>query len=165
MDINMETLLEKSGLKGRVRIIQKKAGTEEVIGVSDWMDNLIMRGVDTGIDVILDRLAGSLTYSLDLTYADIGTGSTAPAITDTQLATPTARALRAYSSVSGNTVTLQYFFTDALLSNTTYREFATFMDGSSTVSTGKIFNHILFPTPYVKTAGIDTTVEVQFTIS
>lgn len=161
----MQSLQEKSGLKGRVRIIQKKAGTDEVVHVSKWMDNLIMRGTDTGIDVILDRLAGVLTYSLDLTYADIGTGATAPAITDVALTTPTLRALRAYSAVSGATVTLQYFFTDALLGNATYREFGTFMDGSSTISTGKIFNHILFPTPYVKTSGIDTTVEVQFTVS
>lgn len=161
----MQSLLEKKGLKGRVRIIQKKAGTDEVVDVSDWMDNLVMRGVDTGIDVILDRLGGVLTYSLDLTYADIGTGNTAPAITDTVLQTPTLRALRAFSSVSGASVTLQYFFTDTLLANATYREFATYMDGSSTISTGKIFNRILFPTPYVKTSGIDTTVEVQFTIS
>lgn len=161
----MQQLLEKSGLKGRVRIIQKKAGTEEVIGISDWMDNLVMRGADTGIDCILDRLGGNLTYSLDLDYADIGTGNTAPAITDVALTTPTLRALRAYASVTGATVTIQYFFTDTLLPNGTYREFGTFMDGSSTISTGQIFNHILFPTPYVKSSGIDTTVEVQFTIS
>ena len=161
----METLLDKTGIKGRVRIIQKRAGTDEIVAVSPWQDNLVMRGVDTGLDVILDRLAGTLTYSLDLTYADIGTGNTAPAITDTALQTPTDRALRAYSSVSGASVTLQSFFTDAVLANGTYYEFGTFMDGSATVSTGKIFNRILFSTPYVKTTGIDTTVEVQFTVS
>lgn len=161
----MQNILEKTGLKGRVRIIQKRAGTDEIVAVSSWTDNLVMRGVDTGLDVILDRLGGTLTYSLDLTYADIGTGSTAPAITDTILATPSVRALRAYSSVSGASVTLQYFFTDALLANATYREFATYMDGSATISTGRIFNRVLFSTPYVKTTGIDTTVEVQFTVT
>jgi hypothetical protein len=161
----METLQEKTGIKGRVRIIQKRAGTEEIVAISEWDDNLVMRGVDTGLDVILDRLAGNLTYSLDLTYADIGTGTNTPAITDTTLQTPTVRALRALASVSGASVTMQYFFTDAALANATYREFGTFMDGSATISTGRIFNRILFSSPYVKTSGIDTTVEVQFTVS
>ena len=156
---------EKTGLIGNVRIIQTKAGTDEVVAISPWMKNMIMRGTNTGIDIILDHLIGDATYSLNLNYADIGTGSNAPALTDTQLQTPSARAGRVTASVTGATATLRFFFTDAALSNTTYREFATFSDGTSTISTGRIFNRILFTSPYVKTAGVDTTIEVTFTIT
>lgn len=161
----MTSIIEKKGIKGRVRIIQTKAGTDEVVGISEWTENLVMNGTDTGINVILDRLGGTLTYTLDLSYGDIGTGNTAAAVSDTTLQTVTARAARVYSAVSGSTLTVRYFFTDAALANGTYREFGTFMDGTSTVSTGKIFNRVVLASPYVKTAGIDSTIEVQFTIS
>ena len=161
----MGLIKEKTGITGKVRIIQTKAGTDEVIAVSPWSKNMVMRGVDTGIDVILDRLVGVATYTLNLNYADIGTGTNAPALTDTQLQTPTARALRVTGSVTTNVATLRFFFADGALSNATYNEFATFMDGTATVSTGKIFNRVLFSSPYVKTAGVDTTIEVSFTIT
>lgn len=161
----MKSFYEKTGLTGKVRIIQTKAGTDEVIAISPWSKNMVMRGTDTGIDVILDRIAGTLTYSLNLTYADIGTGTNAPALSDTTLQTASARAARVTASVSGDTVTMRYFYTDAALSNTTYNEFGTFMDGSATISTGKIFNRVLFSSPYVKTSGVDTTIEVAISIT
>lgn len=159
------TLKEKTGIRGRVRIIQKKAGTEEILHVGEWNDNLIMLGTDTGRDLILDRLNGITTYSLDLGYADIGTGTNTPAVSDTTLQTVVARGLKATGNVSGSTLTLQYFYPDGALANNTYREFGTFVDGTATVSTGKIFNRVLFSTPYVKTTGVDTTVEVQITLA
>ena len=163
----MQATLKKENIvpTGRVRIIQKKAGTEEIISIGDWTDNIVVRGTDTGADIILDRLNGDNTYSLNLTYADIGTSATAPTIADTVLGAPVARALKAYGAVSGNVLTLQYFFTNAALANGTYREFGTYVDGSATLSTGKLFNHVLFSSAYVKTSGVDTTVEVQFTVT
>lgn len=152
-------------MQGRVRIIQKRAGTQEVLSISDWMPNLIMLGTDTGRDLILDRLNGITTYSLNLGHADIGTGTNTPAVSDTTLQTVTARGLKATGNVSGSVLTLQYFFPDGGLANGTYTEFGTFVDGTATVSTGKIFNRILFSPSYAKTAGVDTTVEVQFTLS
>ena len=60
---------------------------------------------------------------------------------------------------------VQFFFPDAILANETYYEFGTFIGGSSSIGTGNIFNHALFTNPYVKTAGVDTTVEVDFQFS
>lgn len=161
----MEKLLEKSGIKGRVRIITKKAGTEKVLSISDWTDNLVVRGTDTGMDLILDRLNSNNTYSLNVNYADIGTSATAVAITDVALNAGAVRGAKAYGSISANVLTLQFFFPDATLTNITFREFGCFVDGTSTAGTGQMFNHVLFASPYTKTSGTDTTVEVQFTIT
>ena len=161
----MKSLFEKTGITGKVRIIQTKAGTDEILSISPWMKNLVVRGTDTGIDNILDRLIGVATYSLNLNYVDIGTGTNAPALSDTQLQTPSVRALRVTGTVTTDTATLRFFFADGALANATYNEFGTFMDGTATISTGKIFNRVLFSSPYVKTSGVDTTVEVAITIT
>lgn len=152
-------------MSGRVRFIKTKAGTNEIISVSEWQKNLVVSGADTGRNLIAQRLSGVNTYSLNITHADIGTGTTTPANTDTTLQAPTVRAALTLASVSNNIVGLQFFFSDASLPNGTYTEFGTFVDGSASVSTGKLFNHALFGTAYGKSAGEDTTVEVEYTIS
>jgi len=62
-------------------------------------------------------------------------------------------------------VTFRFFFASADLANGTYREIGTFIDGTSTVSTGKMFNHALFGTAYTKGTNENTTIEVVFSIS
>ncbi len=152
-------------ISGRVRIIASRASASKILRLTDWMQNLVVSGTNTGRNLIAQRLGGQNTYTLNVTHADIGTGTNAPANSDIALQTPTVRSGVANQIVAGNVVTLQFFFPDSLLPNGTYQEFGTFIDGASTISTGKLFNRILFGTPYVKNAGEDTTVEVQFTIS
>lgn len=153
------------GIKGKVRIITYKAGTKEILRTSRWSKNLVVLGVNTGRNLIAQRLAGINTYSLNITHGDIGTGSTAPANSDTQLTTPSVRTVLSSYDVNNNVAQLQFFFADSILANGTYREFGTFVDGTSTISTGKMFNHALFSSPYVKASGEDTIVEVDFTIN
>lgn len=142
-----------------------KAGTKEVLRISEWTSNLIMLGTNTGKTLILQRLIGTNTYSLNLTHADMGTSSTAPSTSDTALIAVVARAAVSSGAISGNVATLQFFFADGALANGTYYEFGSFVDGTGTVSTGKIFNRALFGVPYVKAAGEDTTIEMQVTIT
>ncbi len=156
---------EHNSIEGKVRWTKCRAGTSEVLAQSDWARNLVMLGTDTGKDLILDRLAGTNTYTLNITYGDIGTSATAPAASDTACTAVSARAAKTLASVSGNTVTVDFFFTDASLSNTTYREFACFVDGTATVSTGRIFNHVLFSSALVKSSGEDVTISVTFTLT
>lgn len=158
-------LKEHNGIHGKVKWTKYRAGTREVIAESEWASNMIMLGTDTGKDLILDRLAGTNTYSLNITHGDIGTSSTAPAQGDTTLTTVSARAAKANANVSSNTVAIDFFFADASLSNTTYREFGCFVDGTSSVSTGKIFNHVLFASALVKSSGEDVTISVTFTLT
>lgn len=154
---------EGISIKGKVQ--WKKYRDGKLIAESEWTNNLVMLGADTGKDLILDRLAGTNTYSLNITHGDIGTGNTAPAISDTTLTTPVERTSVALASVSSNTVTFSFFFADGDLANGTYKEFAVFCDGTATVSTGKIFNHALFASNLVKATGEDITVGVTFTLT
>lgn len=149
-------------IHGHVKIETYKEGKK--IRETDWQENLIMLGTNTGISLLLQRLVGTNTYTANITHADIGTGTTAPAITDTILGVASARAVRGLGSVSGNDADLSFFFPDALLPNDTYTEFGTFVDGTISVDTGQIFNRILFSSPYVKSSGEDTTIRVKFTI-
>lgn len=160
-----EKLSEGSSITGKFKIITHKAGTKIVLRETEWSHNLVMNGTSTGKQLILQRLNGTNTYSLNITYADIGTGSTAVAITDTQLTTPTVRAAKSTGSLASNVLTLQFFFSDAVLANGTYYEFGTFVDGTSTISTGQIFNHALFATPYTKASGEDTTIQLDITLT
>ena len=152
-------------IKGKVRIIKTNSKTGEVISVSEWTDNRIMLGTNTGKDLILDRINSTNTYSLNVNYADIGTGTNTPADGDTTLQTAVSRTPKANGSISSNVLSLFFFWPDANLSNGTYNEFGMFVDGTATVSTGQIFNRVLFGTPYTKASGEDTTVQCDITIT
>jgi hypothetical protein len=161
----MEKIAEANKIKGKITIRAYKAGTKELLQ-EIVQDNLIMQAANLGKDLIIQRLLGTNTYSLNINYGAIGTGSTAPAVTDTQLATETNRTTVTYSQDSGfDEAILQFFFPDSVLTNQTYYEFGTFVDGTATANSGQLFNHALFGTPYAKTAGVDTTVEVDITLT
>lgn len=151
-------------LMGRVRLIKTNSITKEVISVSEWSNNRIMLGTDTGKDLILDRLNSTNTYSLNINYADIGTGTNAPADGNTTLQTAVSRAIKANGTISTNILSLYFFWASADLANGTYTEFGTFVDGTATISTGKIFNRVLFGTSYTKATNEDTTAQVDITI-
>jgi hypothetical protein len=86
--------------------------------------------------------------------------------TDTALSTPTNRATVSYGVDSGfNEAQVQFFFPDSVLANETYYEFGSFIGGSSTIGSGNLFNHALFASPYSKSAGTDTTVEIDFSFA
>lgn len=161
----MKTLTAKIKIAGRIRITTRDAETGKIKRRTRWMRNLVVSGTNTGRNLIAQRLASTNTFTLNITHGDIGTGTAAPANSDTQLQTPTVRAAVTNQIISNNIATLQFFFPDSLLPNGTYNEFGTFVDGTGTLSSGKLFNRILFGTAYVKASGEDTTVEVQFTIT
>ena len=156
---------EGVGISGRVRITTYKAGTKKIIKKGKWSKNLVVSGTSTGRNLICQRLGGTNTYTLNVTHADIGTGTNTPQNSDTQLQTPTVRGALTAAIISSNVVTLQFFFSDSALANGTYTEFGSFVDGTGTVSTGKLFNRALFGSAYVKATGQDTTVEVELTIN
>jgi hypothetical protein len=128
--------------------------------------NLIMGGPGYGLDIIIQRLVGMNTYSLNIMFGEIGTGSTPPALSDTALTAPAKRAAVGFQQDFGQTdAVVQFFFSDSQLANTTYAEFGTFIDGGTTIGTGQLFNHALLSPSYVKEAGTDTTVQVDIAIA
>lgn len=155
---------EKNCMMGMVTVIKTDSKTGEVLSVIK-QKNRIMLGTDTGKSLILQRLIGTNTYSANITHAEIGTGTNTPADSDTALQTPTTREAKTTATISSNVATFQFFFPSADLPNGTYREFGTFIDGTGTIGTGKIFNRALFASAYVKATGEDTTVQLDITIT
>jgi hypothetical protein len=134
--------------------------------------NLIVDSSNYGIDILIQYLisgyTGSLNFSLGPSWGEIGTGMTTPALSDTALTTPTNRASVSYAYDSAfNTAVLQFFFPDSVLANENYYEFGTFggSTASSVIGSGNMFNHALFASAYSKSAGSDTTVEVDIAIA
>ena len=130
--------------------------------------NLIMQAANYGTDLIIQQLNGFLVtpvYGLAINYIAIGTGQTTPANSDVQLTAETNRGIVIYTQdVSFNELQLQAFFPDANLANGTYYEAGSFIGASATLNSGQIFNHALFATPYIKTSGMDTTVEIDISL-
>lgn len=132
--------------------------------------NLIVDSPNYGIDILVQYLisgfTGTFNFPLGIAWGEIGTGNTTPSAGDTALTTPTNRAAVSYAADFGlNTAQLQFFFPDSVLSNTTYYECGSFIGGSSTIGSGNMFNHALFASPYAKSAGVDTTLEIDIAIS
>jgi hypothetical protein len=93
-------------------------------------------------------------------------GSISPSAGDTALQTPTNRAAASYAYDSGfDEAIVQFFFPDITLANETYYEAGSFIGGTSSIGSGNMFNHALFVTPYSKSAGTDTTLEVAISIA
>jgi len=154
-------------VKGRVTIREYKAGTKELVQEIS-QDNLIMVGVNTGKDLLVQWLLSGFTgvdIGLGVNYGAIGTGGTAPATTDTQLTAETNRVIVAYGAdITNSQAKLQFFFPDGVLTTgLTYKEFGMVVGGTALANTGNIFNHALFSPTYTKSAGTDTTVEVDIT--
>jgi hypothetical protein len=132
--------------------------------------NLIVDSSNYGIDILVQYLISAYTgvnpFPLGIAWGEIGTGNVAPTNADTALTAPTNRATVSYASDNGfQTAAVQFFFPDSALANTTYYECGTFFAGSSTIGSGNLFNHALFSSPYSKSAGTDTTLEVDITIT
>jgi hypothetical protein len=155
-------LKEHAAICGHVTVIGTIAGREVA---RTEQHNLVMQDASTGLDLIIQRLIGNNIYSLNITHGEIGTGSTTPTIGDTGLEAGVARSLPTLQQDYGTQqAILQFFFPDSTLANGTYNEFGTFVDGTSLLGTGQIFNRAVFATPYVKASGQDSTIQVVFSL-
>lgn len=140
-------------LKGKYRIITTDSLTGEVLKTSDWIENLIMLGTNTGVNILLQNLANITTYSPIITSAEIGTGTTTPASSDTDLVTPTVTGITvASSSVSSGSILLSFFIPSGSLANGTYNEFLL------RCGTQAFARSIISPA-YTKGTNQDTTIE------
>jgi len=149
-------LKDSFGLRGEVKWIKTRGGV--LVEESPWQQNQVLANDNRGVYIALDRLTGDNTYSLNITHADIGDDNTAAAATDTALGNGLERTDIGAVSRSALTATFRFFFADALTADDTYYEFGMFIDGTATLGTGQLFNHIIFTTPLVKAAGEDNTI-------
>jgi hypothetical protein len=184
----MPEISEKGGISGKVIVRSHPAGTihlyQTLLGlgrldlarelladgkVEVVQKNMIVWSLNNGFDILVQFLLSAYTgsfSSLGIAWGEIGTGTATPMNTDTALSTPTNRATVSYGVDSGfNEAQVQFFFPDSVLANETYYEFGSFIGGSSTIGSGNLFNHALFASPYSKSAGTDTTVEIDFSFA
>ena len=133
--------------------------------------NKIVQSANCGMDLLVQWLVSGLNASIAFPigpqYGEIGTGTNAAALSDTALQTPILREALSYAVDTGfNEAQLQFFFPDGALANGIYTEFGTFVSTDpTTLGAGKLFNRALFSSPYSKSSGNDTTVEVDITIA
>ena len=153
----------KAGQHDAARRLLEKG---EVMSVTK---NIIVDSANCGLDLIVQWLVSGLNtfmaYPIGPQWGEIGTGVTAVTLADVALTTPTLREPISYAvDTSFNEAQLQFFFPDGALANGTYTEFGTFVSTSASIGAGQMFNHALFSSPYSKTSGNDTTVEVDFVL-
>jgi len=158
--------LEGLTLKGHVKVFSRKAGSDDAWELKAETDNMIMTGANTGRDLLVQWLLGLTAYTGGIAWGAIGTSATAVTLLDTQLGAETNRTSPSFLQDNAfNEAIIQFFFPDNVLANTTYYEVGTFVGGSSSANSGQIFNHALFSIGYVKVAGQDSTVEIDYTLS
>lgn len=146
-------------IKGRYRFLKTDSITGDIISISDWIPNLVVNGTGTGINIIARIIGNDNTYPLPITKAKIGTGTTAPTNADTDIeAGGVTKNSVADQVVSGGTVTLSFFYTDAELPNNTYTEFAIFC-------VNQLFARSIISPSYTKGTNEDTTIEYEITVS
>ena len=118
--------------------------------------------VTVGRSVLAQRLANVTTYSGVINYGALGTSQTPPANSDTQLGAEVYRKTVASATYSNNIAYISFFYTAAETSGN-YKEFGTFIDGSATPNSGKLFTHVAVD--WTKTTSETLTVDVTYTIS
>lgn len=163
---------EKAYIKGIITVIATDSVTGEEISRS-VTENMIMQSSMLGLDLVIQWIIGQMAtgqgaaaFVNGINYGEIGTGQTAVTILDVGNTTPVARTVPTLQQDFGQSqAILQFFFPDGTLINQTYYEFSTYINGTGVLGSGNAFNHALLGTPYVKSSGQDTTVQVVFTIS
>lgn len=157
-NINMKDVFD---LKGQYRIITTDSKTGRILRTTPFYNNIVVNGSNTGFNLILKRLFGTNTYTLNITHLDIGTDNTTPTFADTTLGSASERAGIATKTLVGDEITFRFFFADVDLPNDDYYEVGLFIDGTSSVDTGQMFSHALFGSVYTKSTGEDTTIEYK----
>lgn len=159
-------LNSKVEMHGHMRLEVRDSKTGELKRVYE-QDNKIMASAGYGVNIIMQHFGGNATYSLNLSKAKIGTGTTAPAAADTDLETPATFNVsgsavdRGNVTINTSNVELEFFLSDADLPNGTYTEFGIFTEDL------RIFTRVLInaPTGYTKASNEDATVKYTITIT
>jgi hypothetical protein len=114
--------------------------------------NLVMNGsTGYGKNVILRKLSNDNTYSPYISTMSLGDSTTAATEADTTLGHSLVAGLAITTwQISGASLVMTIFASDANLANGTYKEAGFFTSDS------RIFSHIVFTSNYVKATGEDT---------
>lgn len=103
----------------------------------------------------------TVTPTFKANYLALGTGSTTPANSDTQLQTETLRAVFTQRQAVNNVAYLDSFFSSTLVAGNTYNEAGIFVDGTSSANTGYLLSHVAIN----QTIGANQTLTINSTIT
>jgi hypothetical protein len=135
--------------------LEKGHNLDEAIGLALYygkcqqsikVDNLV---VNNGLGMMASLLIGE---SSPLSYHAIGTGTTTPAATDTQLTTEVSRRAITYKITSGDTVIVQTYFLAALCTYNLKEGGVYGGSASASANSGTLFSHYLLA--FDNTAGL-----------
>lgn len=152
-------LQNKAFLKGKLRFRTYDSITGELKRTSPWTSNLIVSSSGHGLNLISRALLGDNTYPLEITQAKIGTGTTTPALTDTDLETMVLDGIvKSNETITNNEIILEFFISDLELTNGTYTEFGIFAGD-------QLFARALISPTYTKSSNEDTTIDYTLTFT
>ena len=126
-----QKLVETGGDRSKLRLGNLKWKDEK--------DNLITY---EGFEVIGQILTGTYGSTGEITHCALGTSTTAPSTSDTQLGTEVYRNAVASSAVIDNVTDITAYYSEAETSGT-YEAYGTFIDGTGTADSGKMWTHVL----------------------
>jgi len=151
-------MLRKYVKSGKTAILDELKRSGAVLGVKT-ATNLIPT---TGRNVLARRLAGDITYSGEVDYGALGSGTTAFTNASTQLNTEVYRAQAASQSFDNNIAYIDWFIASGDVANQTFEEFGAFIDGSAAADTGQAWS-LLITGGWVKSGSI--YISAKYTIN
>ena len=106
----------------------------------DFKTNIIPT---VGRSVLARRLAGNTTYTGEIDYGALGSGTTAFTNASTQLNTEVYRKQAASQAYDNNIAYIDWFIAAGDVANQTFNEFGAFIDGTGTANSGQAFSLLL----------------------
>ena len=149
---------DKAYFRGKMKIETFKEG--EKIRETDWMENLIVSSTGHGRNLVVRQLAGNQTYGMEISSAEIGTGTLTPVDATTDLVTPVVTGVDIGNAVvtDDDEVTLSIFMSDATLPDGTYKEFLLRIGAQA-------FSAIVISPNYSKSTGEDSVFTYVITLT
>ena len=158
-DVSKEDITKlRDSVRGKSNLISELKDAGKIIEIKK-QSNLI---ANVGISVIAQRLTGDDTYSLEINYGALGTGTTPPTSTDTTLETETYRFPVSSSAYDGNKAYIDFFIAQGDGTGD-YTEFGNFIDGTGDVDTGVLFSKVVVD--WEKTASDSLFISCEYTIT
>lgn len=157
-------IISRRETTGRVRCIIRDAKTGIILRITPWSKNIVPT---VGLIAIANRLGdiGAAANEGIITYGAVGTGSSTPVISDTQMSTEFFRKLLATTAVTNSVLTAETFFA-AGEANAALTQFALFGEAASgAADSGTMFEYVNFAGTLTKTTNETFTIQSEITIA
>lgn len=151
----MELAQNRMAFSGRYQIKVLDSKTGKVKRTLPWIKNLIVSNGNNGVRVFIQYLLNNKVNPIAISSASIGTGTTTPASTDTNLETPVTTGIPIANKANlGETAQYDFFITDASLPDGTYNEFGIFMGAN-------LFARSIISPAFTKASGEDVSITYE----